>query len=408
MIDRGWRWIGSDPYLSAANATIVPTRPRRNRPAGAVAADSGSTTAIYSALTPGAAAMLARTSASSAAAERSPARHADSAARRPLLNASACCRSAGLRYALRLLSARPSGSRTVGTIAELDRPVEVPEHAPHQRHLLDVLLPEADDVGLGQVEQLGDDGEHAGEMARSRRTLPSLRRLRRPRRGSRRRAGTSLSTDGTNSRSTPRAGDERPVPGQVARIAIQVFGGTELKRVDEDAQDDGVRAAARLVHEREMPLVQMAHRRHEADPPARARCAAPTRAAAGSTTVSCIGPPALVETVFGTRIATVAHVVGIEARRRADLVGELREPPEELRVERLVEAEHVVQDEDLSVARRARADADGGNREGLGDPLGQRRPGSARAPIPKAPASSRSRASSSIRSAAAASRPCTR
>ena len=60
----------------------------------------------------------------------------------PRERASAVRRSAAERYRLRLESARPSSSRTVGTPTISTREVEVAHHPPDQRELLGVLLPE--------------------------------------------------------------------------------------------------------------------------------------------------------------------------------------------------------------------------------------------------------------------------
>ena len=48
-----------------------------------------------------------------------------------------------------------------------------------------------------------------------------------------------------------------------ARIAVEVLVRPELQPVDEDAGDDAVAVRARDAHQREMALVQVAHRRHE-------------------------------------------------------------------------------------------------------------------------------------------------
>ena len=69
------------------------------------------------------------------------------------------------RRTLRLDSASPSGSRTVGTISSADGHVEVGDHPPQDRDLLGVLLAEVRDVGRDDVEQLGHDGADAGEVA---------------------------------------------------------------------------------------------------------------------------------------------------------------------------------------------------------------------------------------------------
>ena len=66
---------------------------------------------------------------------------------------------------MRELSARPSGSRTVGTGTMRHRHIEVGNHPPDDRQLLRVLLAEIRHVGLNDVEQLQHHGRDAVEMA---------------------------------------------------------------------------------------------------------------------------------------------------------------------------------------------------------------------------------------------------
>ena len=87
--------------------------------------------------------------------------------RAPRRRASACLAIVAARRTLRLDIARPSGSRTVGHIDDLDREVEVGHELAHDDALLRVLLAEVGDVGLHHGEQLGDDGGHAPEVLRA-------------------------------------------------------------------------------------------------------------------------------------------------------------------------------------------------------------------------------------------------
>ena len=82
-------------------------------------------------------------------------------------------RSGVLRYALRLESATPSLSRTVGATIDANRKIEIAHHRANDRCLLNVLLPEDRDIGLHDVEELRDHGEHAREMSGARRAVPS-------------------------------------------------------------------------------------------------------------------------------------------------------------------------------------------------------------------------------------------
>ena len=52
---------------------------------------------------------------------------------------------------------------------------------------------------------------------------------------------------------------------QVARVALEVFAGAELRRVDKDRSHDDVAHFAGAPHQRQMTFVQRAHRRHQAD-----------------------------------------------------------------------------------------------------------------------------------------------
>ena len=65
---------------------------------------------------------------------------------------------------LRLLIASPSGSRTVGTATTSTAKSRSRDHPPDEQQLLRVLLAEVGEVGPRQVQQLGDDGEHAVEV----------------------------------------------------------------------------------------------------------------------------------------------------------------------------------------------------------------------------------------------------
>src|SRR4029453_16808750 len=53
---------------------------------------------------------------------------------------------------------------------------------------------------------------------------------------------------------------------QRARIALEVIFAIELKRVDEDADNDGVAALARSLNQPSVTPMQRAHGRHEPDP----------------------------------------------------------------------------------------------------------------------------------------------
>ena len=77
----------------------------------------------------------------------------------------AILRSAAVRYWLRELIASPSASRTVGAATISTGIAQVGHHAADDGELLKVLLAEHRDVGLDDVEELGDDGRDALEMS---------------------------------------------------------------------------------------------------------------------------------------------------------------------------------------------------------------------------------------------------
>ncbi len=138
---------------------------------------------------------------------------------------------------------------------------------PNQRHLLNVLLPEAGHVRLHQVEQLRHHRQHAAEMARPRAAFPTLRGL--TRHDPDFRARWVHGVDQRREQQVdPASRGQAPVARQIARILGEVVVRPELERVDEDAEHDRVRPTARFIHQREMPLVEIAHGGHQADPTA--------------------------------------------------------------------------------------------------------------------------------------------
>ena len=101
------------------------------------------------------------------AARRRRARRRPATPRRPRRasrSASARSRSAPCRWTLRLDSARPSGSRTVGQHLDAHGQVEVAHQAADDERLLRVLLAEEGHVGADHVQQLGDHGRDAVEV----------------------------------------------------------------------------------------------------------------------------------------------------------------------------------------------------------------------------------------------------
>ena len=139
---------------------------------------------------------------------------------------------------LRLDSASPSGSRTVGTPTTPTPRSRSCGHPPDQRQLLVVLLAEVRAAGPHQVEELGHDGEHAGEVPGPDRALEHVAERAR----ARRRPGPSAVRVHVRDAGRPDQVDavalaQREVGVERARVAGEVLGRAELHRVDEDRRD---------------------------------------------------------------------------------------------------------------------------------------------------------------------------
>src|SRR5262249_12057776 len=96
------------PTLAATATSTLPSI----EVSGAI--ELGARTSTYSSATPGSVLTMLRTSESIACGSRSPLRIASAACVSARLSTSACARCSVVRYAFRLDSARPSGSRTIG------------------------------------------------------------------------------------------------------------------------------------------------------------------------------------------------------------------------------------------------------------------------------------------------------
>ena len=59
--------------------------------------------------------------------------------------------------------------------------------------------------------------------------------------------------------------EQRAVLVGGARIGCEIFIGAELQRIHEDAHHDPVRQLQRVLHQRAVACMQVAHRRHESD-----------------------------------------------------------------------------------------------------------------------------------------------
>ena len=168
-------------------------------------------------------------------------------------------------------SASPSGSRTVGTPTTASGKFRSATIRRDQHELLVVLLAEERDVRADDVEQLRDDGQHPGEVARAA-PRPPARRPSGP--GSTvaswRPRGYMSSTPGREHQLDALVAADLQVRLQRARVAGEVLGRAELQGVDEDRHrdDPGARHAARVPDQLAVALVQRTHRRDERDAPA--------------------------------------------------------------------------------------------------------------------------------------------
>ena len=147
-----------------------------------------------------------------------------------------------------------------------DRKGKVDRHPAHDQQLLEVLAAEHGQIRLHEVEQLGDHGRHAIEMARPAGPFEDLSQLRDAN------ADALACTEridridfGQEQRIASMRLESFRIGIGCARVAREVFAGAELGRIDEHAGDDGIATFAGKVDQGMVPGVQVAHGRHEAD-----------------------------------------------------------------------------------------------------------------------------------------------
>ena len=130
--------------------------------------------------------------------------------------------------------------------------------------LLRVLLAEVRAVGPDDGEELEADGRDAAEVPGPRLALEAARHLLDLDPGLEARRVHLL---GRRHEDEIDAGllERAQVARLVARVAVEILAGPELRRVHEDADDDDVALGPRGVDERQMARVQRAHRRDEPD-----------------------------------------------------------------------------------------------------------------------------------------------
>ena len=155
-----------------------------------------------------------------------------------------------------------------GEDADVDADVQVVDELHDKRGLLRVLLAEVRPCRPDDVEELQADGGDAAEVAGTEHALEPLREPLDVDPG-RIASGYSSSTDGREQHVDALALGDGRVARLVARVGGEIVGGVELRRVDEQADDDDVVLGPRGAEQRDVPGVERAHRRHEADEPAR-------------------------------------------------------------------------------------------------------------------------------------------
>ena len=107
---------------------------------------------------------------------------------------------------------------------------------------------------------------------------------------------------------------DRGVARLRARVGVEVAGLVELRRVDEQRDDDLVAALARGAHQRLVAGVERAHRRHEPDARPAARAAA-----------TCARTSAIVRSVFMPRPGDRPRRVGQRVEQRQEVGRALRD-----------------------------------------------------------------------------------
>jgi len=149
---------------------------------------------------------------------------------------------------------------------DLHRHAQVRDQAAHDHEVLVVLLAEHRDVRLHDLQQLGRDRRDALEVARPRLALEDARQLRHVDARRALEAGREHLEGGRR---------EQEVGAGLARQLLVVLGGArvaavvllraELQRIDERAHDHARCALAGVGDQRQVALVQAAHRLHQRD-----------------------------------------------------------------------------------------------------------------------------------------------
>src|ERR1035437_10156840 len=147
--------------------------------------------------------------------------------------------------------------------------IKLAHHGAEDGQLRGILLPEVGAVGRDDVEELGDDGRHSAKVAGTVCPVQAVADAGYFNEG--RRAAGNQRLGGGCKENLRTGGSERgAISLKRARVAVEVFAGAELQRIDEDGGGHVGAIALRRVDEREMAGVQCAHGGHK-----RERAAAP-------------------------------------------------------------------------------------------------------------------------------------
>src|SRR5438309_7314105 len=174
---------------------------------------------------------------------------------------------------------RPLFGRQVGVAGAHGKPVrlahrrtshhpnrehEIPDHLPDQEELLDVLLAEVGALWLGQLEELEDHCQDAGEMPRPATTLQELRPGPRVNLGAKRR-WVDLIDLRVEQDIDPKLFEAGPIALEGTRVAGEVLVRPELLRVYENADHDPLVLALCPAHQTLMAGMDRPHGGDEAD-----------------------------------------------------------------------------------------------------------------------------------------------
>ena len=215
---------------------------------------------------------MAGTSSSTARAASSAAGVPPDAAYMPASSAAdsapACSRSTSFEVAIARRHRQPVGFPHDRHPDDLHVDVEVGDHLSHQHQLLVVLLAEERPVRPHDLQQLQHDRQHAREMRWPGSTFELLTQWARMDRG----AGAvrvHVGCGGSECDLDALGAQRREIVVERPRIGIEILAGAELQRVDENRNHhDGALHPLCGPDQRQMALVQRAHRRHQHHPAA--------------------------------------------------------------------------------------------------------------------------------------------